>query len=99
MPCGWKPTARSTRFSAFYQAQPTDISQYFDAAWRYRYRAELGKPAATLASTAAEMKLSAKYLPMVWAILHDKDAVGPVAKLQAMFNALPAPGAGSIAVK
>jgi len=39
----------------------------------------------------------------VWAILHDKDAVGPVAKLQAMFNALPAPGAkngaGSLAVK
>ena len=87
------------RIIAFYAAQPTDISQYFEAAWRYRYRAELGKPAATLASTAADMKLSAKYLPMVWAILHDKDAVGPVAKLQAMFNALPAPGAGSITVK
>jgi hypothetical protein len=80
------------RIIAFYAAQPTDISQYFEAAWRYRYRAELGKPAATLASTAADMKLSAKYLPMVWAILHDKDAVGPVAKLQSMFNALPAPG-------
>jgi len=87
------------RIIAFYAAQPTDISQYFDAAWRYRYRAELGKLAATIASTAADMKLSAKYLPMVWAILHDKDAIGPVAKLQTMFNALPAPGAGSIAVK
>jgi hypothetical protein len=87
------------RIIAFYQAQPTDISQYFDAAWRYRYRAELGKPAATLASIAAEMKISAKYLPMVWAILHDKDAVGPVAKLQAMFNALPRPGAGALGVK
>ncbi|MCX7282049.1 MAG: DUF1587 domain-containing protein, partial [Alphaproteobacteria bacterium] len=86
------------RIIAFYAAQSTDISQYFEAAWRYRYRAELGKPAATLASTAADMKLSAKYLPMVWAILHDKDTVGPVAKLQSMFNALQAPGAGSIAV-
>ena len=88
------------RIIAFYQAQPTQFSDYFQAAWRYRYRAQLGKPAATLASTAADMKLSAKYLPMVWAILHDKDALGPVAKLQAMFNALPAPGdAGALAVK
>ncbi len=82
------------RIIAFYQAQPTSFAAYFDAAWRYRYRKELGKPNATLASTAADMKISAKYLPMVWGILHDKDAVGPVAKLQAMWNALPAPKAG-----
>ncbi len=88
------------RIIGFYQAQPTQFSDYFQAAWRYRYRAQLGKPAATLASTAADMKLSGKYLPMVWAILHDKDAVGPVAKLQVMFNALPAPGdAAALTVK
>jgi len=88
------------RIIAFYQAQPTDYSTYFEAAWRYRYRAQLGKPAATLASIAAEMKLSAKYLPLVWGILNDKDAVGPVAKLQGMWNGLPAPkAAGSLAVK
>ena len=34
------------RIIAFYAAQPTDISAYFEAAWRYRYRAELGKPPA-----------------------------------------------------
>jgi hypothetical protein len=78
------------RIIAFYQAQPTDFSAYFQAAWRYRYRVQLGQPAATLASTAADQKVSAKYLTMVWGILHDKDAVGPVAKLQAMWNALPA---------
>ncbi len=83
------------RIMAFYNAQPTDYSKYFEAAWRYRNRAALGKPAATLASIAAEMKLSAKYLPMVWGILQDKDAVGPVAKLQVLFNALPAPGASA----
>jgi hypothetical protein len=88
------------RIIAFYQAQPTAFADYFQAAWRYRYRAQLGKPAASLASIAAEMKLSAKYLPMVWSILHDKDAVGPVAKLQAMFNALPAPSeASALSVK
>ena len=88
------------RIIAFYQAQPTSYSDYFQAAWRYRYRAQLNKANASLASIAAEMKLSAKYLPMVWAILHDRNAVGPVAKLQAMFNALPAPAdASSLTVK
>jgi len=87
------------RIMAFYDAQPTDISRYFEAAWRYRHRAALGKPAATLASIAGEMKLSAKYLPMVWGILNDKEAVGPVAKLKSMWNALPAPGAGKLDVK
>jgi hypothetical protein len=83
------------RIIAFYRAQPTSFADYFQASWRYRYCKDLGKPGATLASTAADMKLSAKYLPMVWAILHDRDAVGPVAKLQAMWNALPAPKTGS----
>jgi hypothetical protein len=82
------------RIIAFYAAQPTDYAQYFEAAWRYRYRAQLGKPNATLASIAADMKISAKYLPMVWGILQDKGAIGPVAKLQAMWNALPAPSGG-----
>jgi hypothetical protein len=76
---------------AFYAAQPTDYAKYFEAAWRYRNRAALGNPKATLASIAADMKLSAKYLPLVWGILNDKDAIGPVAKLQGMWNALPAP--------
>ncbi len=78
------------RIIAFYNAAPTDYAQYFQAAWRYRYRAALGKPGATLASIAADSKVSAKYLPMVWGILHDKGAIGPVAKLQGMWNALPA---------
>ena len=82
------------RIIAFYKSQPTDYADYFQAAWRYRYRAALGKPAASLASTAASAKLSAKYLPLVWSILHDPHPLGPVAKLQAMWNALPAPSAG-----
>ena len=80
------------RILSFYARQPTDYTDYFQAAWRYQYRAALGKPGATLAAMAAEAKVSAKYLPMVWQILHDKDAVGPVAKLQGMFRALPPAG-------
>jgi hypothetical protein len=81
------------RILSFYSQQPTDYAQYFQAAWRFRYRSALGHPRATLASVAAESKVSPKYLPLVWKILHDRDVVGPVLKLQKMWLALPAPGA------
>jgi hypothetical protein len=58
----------------FYSRQPTDYADYFQAAWRYRHRAALGKPHATLASLAAETKLSPKYLQMIWQLLEEKDA-------------------------
>jgi len=77
------------RIIDFYQRQPTDYADYFEAAWRYRYRQALGKPSATLTSTAAASKVSPKYLPMVWRILGDKNAIGPVATLQNMWQALP----------
>ncbi len=82
------------RIVDFYQRQPTDYADYFQAAWRFKYRAALGKPAATLASTAAEAKVSAKYLPMIWQLLEEtpavaKTEVGPIAKLQGMWRALP----------
>lgn len=79
------------RILAFYSEQPTDYARYFEAAWRYRYRSVLGNVSATLVSTAREMKISSKYLSLVWRILHDKNAIGPVAKLQTMWNSLPVP--------
>ncbi len=80
------------RIVSFYFRQPTDYADYFQAAWQYRYRAALGTPNATLASIAAEAKVSPKYLPLVWGVLQQqKDAIGPVAKLQAMWDALPTP--------
>jgi hypothetical protein len=81
------------RIVGFYHAQPTDYADYFQAAWRYKYRVALKEPHATLATIAEEMKLSPKYLPMVWQILHDRNAIGPVLKLQKMWLALPPPGA------
>jgi hypothetical protein len=83
------------RIVNFYHRQPTDYADYFEAAWRFKNRAALGKPGATLVSIAADSRISAKYLPMVWQILEDQNApgadAGPVAKLQAMWRALPAP--------
>jgi Protein of unknown function (DUF1592)/Protein of unknown function (DUF1588)/Protein of unknown function (DUF1587)/Protein of unknown function (DUF1595)/Protein of unknown function (DUF1585) len=81
------------RIISFYRAQPTDYADYFEAAWRYQYRVALKKRHATLATTAADAKLSPKYLPMVWQILHDQNALGPVLKLQKMWLALPSPAA------
>ncbi len=81
------------RIVGFYKAQPTDYADYFEAAWRYKYRVALKKPNATLAAIAIQAKLSPKYLPMVWGILHDQNAVGPVLKLQKMWLALPTPRA------
>src|SRR6201996_6936511 len=79
------------RIVGFYHAQATDYADYFEAAWRYKNRAALRKPNATLVSTALDAKVSPRYLPMVWGILHDQNAIGPVLKLQKMFAALPAP--------
>jgi hypothetical protein len=87
------------RIMAFYNAQPTDTARYFEAAWRYRHRAALGKADATLASIAGSMKISARYLPMVWGILNEKDAVGPVATLQKMWLGLPSPSAKTSAAQ
>ncbi len=91
------------RIIDFYESQPTDYARYFEAAWRYKHRAALGNPAATLASTAAAMKVSPKYLPLIWGILGENagsrqsDAeVGPIGKLQAMWKALPAPDSGKL---
>ena len=86
------------RILDFYARQPTDYAAYFEAAWRYRYRAALGRHTATLADIAAESKISAKYLSLIWKILQEptepgQPEVGPVAKLQAMWNALPPPEA------
>ena len=83
------------RIVAFYDSQPTDFADYFQGAWRYRHRAALGHPTATLASVAAETKVSPKYLRLVWETLEQsKEEVGPMVKLQAMWRALPVPKRG-----
>ena len=88
--CWWRPTARSTPFRRivnFYERQPTDYADYFEAAWRFKHRAALGKPVQR--SPAAKMQVSPKYLPLIWEILErgettrswpDREAAGDVAR-------------------
>ena len=80
----------------FYKQQNTDYSDYFAAAWRYKHRAALGSPRATLASIAAENNLSPKYLATVWRTLEEtKESIGPLAKLQEMWREIPAGNAST----
>ena len=79
------------RILDFYNRQPTKYADYFQAAWRYKYRSTLGKPRATLSSIATESKVSAEYLPIIWELLNEPGAIGPVLTLQTMWRELPAP--------
>jgi mono/diheme cytochrome c family protein len=78
----------------FYKRQDTDYADYFLTAWRYKNRAALGKPKATLADFAAESKVSPKYLATIWQTLEEtKEDIGPLAKLHSMWREVPAPNA------
>jgi hypothetical protein len=81
------------RIVDFYRRQPTDYADYFLAAWRYRDRAALGMPRAILPAVAAQARVSPRYLELVWHTLTDpNEKVGPIARLQALWKALPPPG-------
>jgi cytochrome c553 len=80
----------------FYDRQPTDYSDYFRTAWMYKHRAAFGRPRASLADMAAQSKVSARYLATIWEMLEGThEEVGPIAKLQTMWRALPVPAKGS----
>jgi mono/diheme cytochrome c family protein len=77
-----------------YHQQNINYADYFQAAWRFKNRAALGKPKAKLADIAADSNVSAKYLSTIWTTLEGpKEKVGPLVKLQSMWAALPKPEA------
>lgn len=72
------------RIVAFYKRQPTELADYFYAAWKLKHAG------GTVASVAAQEKVSAKYLDTLWKLLQsDAYPVGPVATLRKKFDALP----------
>lgn len=83
------------RIVRFYQQQPTDLADYFLAAWDVRLHLTGGgseeNPETLLAAVAEQHGVSRKYLSTVRALLSDShDVLGPVLKLREMWNALPA---------
>ena len=80
------------RIVEFYDRQPTDFADYFQAAWRYKHRAVFGQPVATLDSIAAQNKVAPRYLAMIWQTLEQtREDVGPLVRLQAMWQKLLVP--------
>jgi hypothetical protein len=80
------------RIIDFYQRQSTNYADYFMAAWRFKHRAALGQPRATLAEFAAAGKISSKYLGTIWSTLAGApEKAGPIAALQVMWRELPVP--------
>jgi hypothetical protein len=83
------------RIIEFYHRQNVDYAEYFQAAWRYKYRSALGNKAATLPEIAAESKVSAKYLATIGLILDGpREKAGPLAGLQKLWRQLPTPRQG-----
>lgn len=81
------------RIVEFYKRQPTDLADYFAAAWRYHHRPQRDT---TLATIASDAKVSARYLDKIYAALTTPEDVGPLAKLQSDWLRLPAPGSPSL---
>ncbi len=75
------------RIVEFYQRQPTDLEDYFFAAWRYQVS---DRKSLTLDQVAADASISQPYLKCVWHALTDKDFnVGPMAALQWRWKQIP----------
>jgi len=78
------------RIVQFYKRQPTDLTDYFLAAWQYRHRAINGRSDASLADMATANGVSPKYLATVWSLLTDGESdAGPIRTLREMWNGLP----------
>src|SRR5262249_13776135 len=83
------------RIIDFYKAHTPDLADYFLAAWKYRHRDRLGQPDTNLGQLAAEARLSAKYLALLWPVLNDAEAgAGPLAGGAMWWRHLPDGGAG-----
>ncbi len=75
----------------FYRRHDVRISDYLEAAWRYRHREEAER-GVSLEDWAARRKLSGKYLALVSKTLDEaKTGAGYLKQLGAMWDAIPAP--------
>jgi Protein of unknown function (DUF1592)/Protein of unknown function (DUF1588)/Protein of unknown function (DUF1587)/Protein of unknown function (DUF1585)/Protein of unknown function (DUF1595) len=75
----------------FYRQREVRISDYLEAAWRYRHR-DQAERGVGLEEWAARRKLSGKYLTLVSKTLNEaKTGAGYLMQLGAMWDAVPAP--------
>src|SRR5262249_21539980 len=62
-----------SRIIDFYKRHQVDCADYFQGAWKYRWRAKLNRGDARLSDFAREAKLSPKYLEVLWNALNSDD--------------------------
>ncbi|HRX78664.1 MAG TPA: DUF1592 domain-containing protein, partial [Pirellulaceae bacterium] len=72
------------RIVEFYEQQPTDLAHYFHTCWQHGQANDR-----TLEELASQAGISVNYAIQVWDLLNEPEAVGPIAKLQAMFREIP----------
>ena len=80
------------RIVKFYERQPTDLADYFLAAWQYRFRKLLGRGPETVETVASRNEVSKKYLQSVLDLLTDEDprfSVGPIQRLRELWPGTP----------
>ncbi|PHS02683.1 MAG: hypothetical protein COA78_20590 [Blastopirellula sp.] len=77
------------RIVEFYKQQPTDLADYFQACWSIQKQPAGNSQQSIIQEVAAKQKISPKYLRTVWNLLHRENNVGPIAKLQTLWQELP----------
>lgn len=82
------------RASAGEGAKPYGLERYataFWVAWKYRHRAKLDTPNATLESLAVEAGLGEKFARHIWNVMHQKEASFPLSLIVEKWWAMPTP--------
>jgi len=77
------------RIVDFYHSQPTDLADYFQAAYRFARRDQSDRSTTSLNELARDIKISGKYLTKVWSVLEEcQQSCGPLAELQSKWREL-----------
>lgn len=63
----------------------------FFAGWRYKHRATLGQPQATLKTIARDEGLDARFVEHVWSVLTKKSPTFPTSEIISRWQSLPGP--------
>lgn len=77
--------------------RPFGLDKYgkaFYVTWRYKHRAALGEPTATLKTLAAREGVNARFAEHIWQVMNRPSAGYPTSEAIARWQKLPAPDAG-----
>lgn len=93
-------TTRGFRVVSGEGGRPFGFDRYgkaFLVAWRYRHRAALGEPTATLRTLAAREGITSRFAEHIWDVVNRKTTGYPSRLTIDRWQALPAPGADRVA--